>query len=279
LRHWVALHAFKANILYFIDTMEEVAKRLGLEAEQVMVLLDHLLEAEAKCLPAIVVVRQPGGLTHFVVAWRRHGGLLQVMDPATGRRWPGLREFLDSVYPHRMPVSASGWREWAGSDEFQAPLRARLGGLGISGGEAGGEASALLGEALADHGWRSLAALDAGVRMTRSLVVAARQPALRRGGRPLAADRPGHPPGGPGRGAAQASPFVRGTASAGSLAVTLGGSLFAWWAFWKMVRGIGDLAEAAVAWRQVAPIFSRRRPPRGRGPGSRAPVRRSCFWR
>jgi len=149
-----------------IDTMEEVANRLGLEAEQVMVPLDHLLVPEAKCLPAIVVVRHPSGLTHFVVAWRRHGGLLQVMDPATGRRWPGVREFLDSVYPHRMPVQASGWREWAGSDEFQAPLRARLGEVGISGGEAG----ALLGEALADPGWRPLAALDAGVRMTRSLV-------------------------------------------------------------------------------------------------------------
>jgi ATP-binding cassette subfamily B protein len=50
-------------------------------------------------------------------------------------------------------------------------------------------------------------------------------------------------------------PFVRGTASAASLAVTLGGSLFAWWAFWKMVRGLTDLAEAAVAWHQIAPIF------------------------
>ncbi len=54
---------------------------------------------------------------------------------------------------------------------------------------------------------------------------------------------------------ALAIPFVRGTASTASLAVTLGGALFAWWSFWKMVRGLGDLAEAAVAWRQVAPIF------------------------
>jgi ATP-binding cassette subfamily B protein len=54
---------------------------------------------------------------------------------------------------------------------------------------------------------------------------------------------------------ALAIPFVRGTASAASLAVTLGGSLFAWWSFWKMVRGLTDLADAAVAWRQVAPIF------------------------
>lgn len=136
-----------------IDTMEDVANRLGLEAEQVMVPLDHLLVAEARCLPAIVVVVHPNGLTHFVVAWRRHGGLVQVMDPATGRRWPSTREFLDHVYLHRMPVPAAGWRGWAGSEEFQAVLRARLGGLGL----AGDEAEALLGEALADPGWRSLA--------------------------------------------------------------------------------------------------------------------------
>jgi ABC-type bacteriocin/lantibiotic exporter with double-glycine peptidase domain len=149
-----------------IDTMEEVANRLGLEAEQVLVPLDHLLVPEARCLPAIVVVRHPGGLTHFVVAWRRHGGLLQVMDPATGRRWPGQRQFLDSVYLHRMAVPAAGWREWAGSEEFQAVLRARLRGLGL--GPA--EAEAFLEAARSDPGWRPLAALDAAARMARSLL-------------------------------------------------------------------------------------------------------------
>lgn len=53
---------------------------------------------------------------------------------------------------------------------------------------------------------------------------------------------------------ALAVPFVSGRASAGALAVSLGGALFAYWSFWKMVRGLADLAEAAVAWRQVAPI-------------------------
>jgi ABC-type bacteriocin/lantibiotic exporter with double-glycine peptidase domain len=150
-----------------IDTLEEVACRLGLDAEQVLVPLDHLFVKEAQSLPAIVAVRYPGGLTHFVVAWRRHGGLLQVMDPATGRRWTGLRQFLDSVYVHRMPVPASEWREWAGSEEFQGPLRAHLGELGLT----PIETEALLGEALADPGWRPLATLDASVRMARSLVL------------------------------------------------------------------------------------------------------------
>jgi ATP-binding cassette subfamily B protein len=40
-----------------IDTLEEVAVQLGLDAEQVMVPVDHLLLPEANALPAIVVVR------------------------------------------------------------------------------------------------------------------------------------------------------------------------------------------------------------------------------
>ena len=69
-----------------IDTIEEAAVQLGLEAEQVMVPVDHLFLPEAAALPAIVVVRLASGFTHFVVVWRRHGRVVQVMDPATGRR-------------------------------------------------------------------------------------------------------------------------------------------------------------------------------------------------
>src|SRR5207253_777172 len=47
-----------------IDTMEEVAAQLGLDAEQVMLPVDHLLVPEAHALPALVVVRQPNNLTH-----------------------------------------------------------------------------------------------------------------------------------------------------------------------------------------------------------------------
>jgi ATP-binding cassette subfamily B protein len=54
---------------------------------------------------------------------------------------------------------------------------------------------------------------------------------------------------------ALAGPFISGQASAASLAVALGGALFSYWTFWKMVRGLADLAEAAVSWRQAAPIF------------------------
>src|SRR5215213_134553 len=53
-----------------IDTLETLAQTLGLEAEQVMMPVDHLLLPEADALPAIVVLRLPSCLTHFVVVWR-----------------------------------------------------------------------------------------------------------------------------------------------------------------------------------------------------------------
>jgi ABC-type bacteriocin/lantibiotic exporter with double-glycine peptidase domain len=49
-----------------IDVIEVVANQLGIEAEQVMFPVDHIFLAEA-ALPAMVVVRQSGGATHFVV--------------------------------------------------------------------------------------------------------------------------------------------------------------------------------------------------------------------
>jgi ATP-binding cassette subfamily B protein len=49
--------------------------------------------------------------------------------------------------------------------------------------------------------------------------------------------------------------FVSGRASAASLAVALGGMLFSYKSFWKLVRGLSDLAEAVISWRQVESIF------------------------
>ena len=149
-----------------IDTMERVAGELGLLAEQIMIPADHLLLPEARALPAILVVRNLIGVTHFVVAWRRHGGWVQVMDPAAGRRWVSVRHLLADVHHHALPVAAGAWREWAGSAEFLDPLAARMRGLGV-----GATTRAQLVElAAADAGWRPLAALDAAVRMAAALV-------------------------------------------------------------------------------------------------------------
>jgi ATP-binding cassette subfamily B protein len=42
----------------------------------------------------------------------------------------------------------------------------------------------------------------------------------------------------------------------GSLAVTIGGILLAYGAFGKLVGGIANLASAAIAWKQIAPLFN-----------------------
>ncbi len=148
-----------------IDTLEAIATQLGLEAEQVMLPIDHLLLPEAKALPAMVVVQLSSGLTHVVVVWRRHGPLVQLMDPATGRRWLTGRQFLKDVYLHEMQVSASDWHEWARSPEFLIPLGRRLRDLGLA-----HRSDAFIAAASAAEGWLTLATLDAATRLTRSLV-------------------------------------------------------------------------------------------------------------
>jgi ABC-type bacteriocin/lantibiotic exporter with double-glycine peptidase domain len=158
-----------------IDTMEEVAIQLGLEAEQVMIPTDHVLLPDARALPAIVVVRLPNGLTHFVVAWRSHGGLIQLMDPGTGRSWQPHQRFLEELYVHTMPVPAEDWRQWAETEEFTAPLGQRLQRVGAG----RGSVTQMIGAAIDQPGWFGVAALDATVRMTQSLV---RSGGLRRGG-------------------------------------------------------------------------------------------------
>jgi ATP-binding cassette subfamily B protein len=148
-----------------IDTLEEVANQLGLKAEQIMLPVDHVLLDEARALPAIAVVLQPNGLTHFVVIWRRHGSLLQLMDPGTGRRWVQGSRFLSELFVHSQAVAAAGWREYAGSPDFIRPLLRRLHEIGIA-----EQSQPLFSAARADKSWRTIAALDAGVRMLASLV-------------------------------------------------------------------------------------------------------------
>ncbi len=148
-----------------IDVLEAVANQLGLEAEQTIVPLDHLLLEQTDAFSAILVVRNPDGQPHFVVAWRRHGSLVQVMDPAAGRRWVAASDLLSTTHVHAMPISAETWRDWAGSDVFLAGLRARQRKLG-----AATEGTALIEHAVQDPSWRSLAALDAATRLVDALV-------------------------------------------------------------------------------------------------------------
>ncbi|HEX8380185.1 MAG TPA: cysteine peptidase family C39 domain-containing protein [Allosphingosinicella sp.] len=148
-----------------IDTIEEIAKDLGLKAEQSLVPIDHVTLASANALPAIVVVNR-GAALHFVVAWRRHGRLLQVMDPAVGRRWMTLRQFRQDIHEHSQKVAVSDWLDWAVTAEFLDPLRERLGLLGADAALAGEMVEA----ALCGEDWHPLAALDAGTRLVQSLI-------------------------------------------------------------------------------------------------------------
>ncbi len=157
-----------------IDTMEEVAVQLGLDAEQIMAPADFVLLPEAGLLPAIAVVVRASKVTHFVVAWRRHGAVLQVMDPALGRQWESATHFVSNLYIHTLSVPAEGWREWAESEKFTLPVQRKLDELGIS----GSHAKQLIESARNVPGWRGLARLEAG---TRSLGAIVRSGGLRRG--------------------------------------------------------------------------------------------------
>ncbi len=149
-----------------IDTLEDVGAQLGLNAEQIMVPVDHVLLSSANTFPAIVVVMHSSGVTHFVIAWRKHGPFVQLMDPAIGRRWVSRKRFLDELYVHRLPVGASDWREWAGSVEFLNPLRERLTQLNI----ASETQNRLIARATSDSTWRGIATLDATTRLIAAIV-------------------------------------------------------------------------------------------------------------
>lgn len=148
-----------------IDALEEVAVALGLNAEQVMLPPDHLMMAQVQALPALVVVRQADGNTHFIVVWRRHGRWLQVMDPAVGRRWITQEHLASELYRHVMAVEAQAYRAWAASPEALAVLRAQLKRLGLS----KVQIEQQLDMALGDRDWRGLAQLDAATRLVGAL--------------------------------------------------------------------------------------------------------------
>lgn len=146
-----------------INALEDVVNLFGLEAEQVMMPIEHLLLPEAQALPAIVVVRLPNGFPHFVVVWRCLGPFVQIMNPATGRLWPRRQRFMYDVFGHGVTLPASEWRQWTSHDDFHLPLARRLRALGIRRGDE------LVSRSLAENSWRDVAALEATTRMVESM--------------------------------------------------------------------------------------------------------------
>ena len=155
-----------------IATLDEVANQLGLDAEEVMLPIDHVVLAEAKALPAIIVTLTAGGRPHFIVLWKRIGPFVQVMDPAAGRHWTRVETLLRNVYEHTTSAPADAWREWAGSEEAVAAFERRLLDLHVVG------AKALIAKALDDPHYTSIATLDAATRATEAMV---RAGAVKRG--------------------------------------------------------------------------------------------------
>jgi ABC-type bacteriocin/lantibiotic exporter with double-glycine peptidase domain len=151
-----------------IDSIEDLAVQLGLDAEQVMMPLDHVLLEKMDALPALVVTRTPSGMTHFVVAWSQHYGWVQVMDPGTGRRWVRRQRFEEEIFRHSFPVSSQDWADWASTDGFMALLVRRMELLKIQ----PVQINMMRQDALSRPGWLPLAALDASIRLAQSLVKA-----------------------------------------------------------------------------------------------------------
>jgi ABC-type bacteriocin/lantibiotic exporter with double-glycine peptidase domain len=147
-----------------IVTLEELSNQLGLDAEEVMLPLDHVFLPEARALPCIIVTLSAGGRQHFIVLWQRIGSFVQVMDPLVGRRWTRVETLISTLYQHTTSAPAAAWREWAGSDEAVATFERRLLDLGAA------SASALIAKALEDPGYRSIATLDAAIRAVEAVV-------------------------------------------------------------------------------------------------------------
>ncbi len=148
-----------------IDTLEELAQRFGLEAEQVMLPSDFLLDPRNGNLPCIAVVTLPNGLTHFVVIWRAVFGGYEVMDPARGRCWMRARELDAILYHHALDVATSDWLEYAQSDEFRRALRNAFDELAVS----ARTSDDVIGRCLDGGDCQQIRTLDAAARMCRSL--------------------------------------------------------------------------------------------------------------
>lgn len=114
-----------------VDTIETLACELGLDAQQVLVPINHLQLPEAKATPSILITLLPNNLTHFIVVWRSFGPWAQIMDPSHGRHWIRWKKLKNLAYVHRMPLTKDVWEAWANGDEYRLALTRRLEALGF----------------------------------------------------------------------------------------------------------------------------------------------------
>lgn len=116
-----------------IDTLEDLARQLGLSPVQTLLPEAHLDLPACLSLPAIVVTEQADGARHFMLVWRRLGAWFQIMDPSSGRRWVRLPELRAKLYHHKMLVSEALAGQWAASSSVHPGITRRLEQLGAGG--------------------------------------------------------------------------------------------------------------------------------------------------
>lgn len=146
-----------------IDDLEDVANdRYGLEATQIILPAEHVLLAEPRTVPGILIVEGPEGsdTLDFVLVWKIDGDRVLVMDPVQGKGWVPRAELQKRIYVHEMTVPAEDWHAAEATPRFQEALRARL----VAAGVGREKAQALIDRAAADPASRALGALEAAAR-------------------------------------------------------------------------------------------------------------------
>lgn len=146
-----------------IDTLEDVATdKYGLDATQAILPAEHLLLAESKAVPAIVIADGPPGsdMLDFVLVWKIEGDRALIMDPAQGRAWVPRAELAKRIEKDELTLPAEDWHAAESQPSFHDAVRARLVALGLDR-EA---AQALVARAAADPASRALGALEAASR-------------------------------------------------------------------------------------------------------------------
>jgi ABC-type bacteriocin/lantibiotic exporter with double-glycine peptidase domain len=147
-----------------IDTLEEIAVRLGLNAAQYIQRPEDILLPEAGNFPALLVTRLPEGGLHFIVAWRRIADFVQIMDPGSGRSWMHIDGLKRILHIHEQRVEGDAFCDFAAHGPFSAVLRHRLRKIHGQGSDA------FLDTALERGSWADLAGLDATARLVTQLL-------------------------------------------------------------------------------------------------------------
>lgn len=143
-----------------LDEVEEVAKELGLMAEQHLIPPALVLGEEFNdWLPLLVLVNTEQCRTHAILLWQQEEDFFRVMDPRLGHIHLS-REFLrESLFIHVMSSPLGSWGEWLLSEDFQQRLQRQLRRLQL----APNTITDLLTSA-GRSGWEGLNRLDAAAR-------------------------------------------------------------------------------------------------------------------